>query len=758
MACWLADTRPKDGIAAYIQRFDPRFWTVNFPRPMMASVTTTGDDALRVDAAFYRSDDLAGLIWEAEDRHDHPLLAYETARDFRRCRLRFHWRSDGMKPLDAVHGPTLTIEGRDADGAPRTWYVRLWNYATGTPENAVIAIDFADVVGGFALPDDADPVYAGDVDRMFVSLVPREYDGSAAPLVEPQAGWVELSGIACDGPGAVLSLAETIVPPHGLEIATGYDDSYHLTPARLLRNALHLGYRGAINHYVGMSHYFRLAREGAALVVTSAGGALNVAAAAWHRDFAERAGALGYDLIWSLSYELFAEHAPDAWQQRAWDGTPGRTGWVPPSALLSPAEPAAMTYLQAVAVAFVAIAQAAGLMVRFQVGEPWWWTMPDGRPCLYDPAARAALGTLAVEIPSLRAPLSPEQTALLDAAGVMLAQSTAALTAAVRAVAPDAETLLLAYLPTILDPLMPEAKRANLPIGWAKPAFDVLQLEDYDWCALDNSAATARGVAAAAARLGYSDHEQHYLAGFVLRPEDRGQWAAIDAAAMRARDRGVARTFVWALPQVMRDGYVHFAGEDAVIAFDDVNFPLAPGREVAVIAEHSTAIVASAGGHEARNAAWQQARARYDVGPGIRSEAEIAQLLAFYRARMGPARAFRLRDPFDWRGDGERLGIGDGVRMRFALVKHYDTIARRITRPVAGTLTVLVDGHATAAFTLEPGGYVAFDAPPAAGAVITASFAFDVAVRFAEDSLSVNRATFLAGEAPSVPLVEVREA
>ena len=58
-----------------ISRFDPRFWTVNFPRPMMAAVTTIAPDALRVDCVFYRKDDLAGLIWEAEDRHDHPLLA-----------------------------------------------------------------------------------------------------------------------------------------------------------------------------------------------------------------------------------------------------------------------------------------------------------------------------------------------------------------------------------------------------------------------------------------------------------------------------------------------------------------------------------------------------------------------------------------------------------------------------------------------------------------------------------------------------------
>ena len=41
-----------------------------------------------------------------------------------------------------------------------------------SPEDAVVAIDFAALDGGFLLPGEADPVWAGDVDRMFVSLVP----------------------------------------------------------------------------------------------------------------------------------------------------------------------------------------------------------------------------------------------------------------------------------------------------------------------------------------------------------------------------------------------------------------------------------------------------------------------------------------------------------------------------------------------------------------------------------------------------------
>ncbi|SFK23246.1 TIGR02217 family protein [Sphingomonas sp. NFR04] len=752
MGWWLA-ARRRDQATGVISRFDPVYWTVNFPRPMMASVVTTAPDALRVDLVFQRRGDLAGLIWEAEDRWDHPLLAYATARDFRGCRLRFRWRSSGVIALDAVNGPVLTIEGRDEQGAPRSWYVRLWNYASGTPGDAEVTIDFTHVAGGFLLPGEADPVWAGDIDRMFVSLVPPGYvAGDTTPLAAAAEGWVELTGIACDGPGSVLTIGDVVVPEHGLSIATGYDDGYNQTPARLLRSILQLGYRGDILHYVGMSHYFRLEPASGGFYASLAGGPLNRACAAWHADFAARAKALGYGVIWSLSYELLDQHCWGDWKQRAADGSPALTGWSPPSTLLSPAHGGAMAYLRAVALAFVGIAQGAGLVVKFQIGEPWWWVMADGRLCIHDAAAQAALGNPAPQ--NLKGAVN---TAVLDAAGALLAASTMALRDAVKAAAPGAQVLLLTYLPTVLDPAMPEAKRANMPVGWASPAFDVLQLEDYDWAAAGNAAASERAVAAAQARLGYPAARQHYLAGFVLRAEDRLQWRAIADAAERGRTRGVAATFVWALPQVARDGFTHFDQEADVTPFDDVSFPIALGREAEVVPELSTAIVTSAGGAERRNAAWAQARTRYDVGPGVRSEGDIAALLAFYRARMGPARGFRLRDPFDYDAKDQPVGTGDGQTARFQLIKTYGDTVRRITRPVAGTVALKLNGAATSAFTLGAGGVVTLDVAPAAGVKLTASFLFDVPVRFAEDQLRVSRATFLAGAAASVPLVEIRE-
>ncbi len=776
MPYWLCDKRRGQALAS-LMRFDPRFWTLNFPRPMMASVVTTGPESLRVDAVFYRSDDLAGLIWESEDRWDHPLLAYETNRDYRRLTVRFRWRSSGIMPLDAINGPTLTIEGRDAAGTARAWYVRLWNYASGTPEDAVITLPFSALDGGFLLPGEADPVYAGDIDRMFISLVPPGYTGLPDDFVAGVEGWVELSDIRCDGEGVMLDTGDAMLPEHDLQMATGYDDAYNQTPARLLRQIQALGYRGTINHYVGMSHYFRLEPLAGAHYASLTGGALNTPCRAWHRDFAERAGAAGHDLIFSLSYELFDAHCWNDWKQRAANGDPALTGWSPPSTLLSPAHTGAMAYLQAVGRAFAFILKEAGLPVKFQVGEPWWWVMPDHRICLYDAAATAAFGALSVPIADIRGPKTAAQNAMLDRAGEMLAASTAALVAAAADEAGTApfESLLLVYLPTVLDPLSPEAKRANVPLAWAAPAFDVLQLEDYDWVTSANHGATDRAMPMMLSRLGYPVEEQHYFAGFVLRPEDKAQWRDIAFAADAARRRGTAQTYIWALPQVARDGFTYFSigteSEDDVQAFEDISFPIAIGQQAEVVTEFSTNIVSLMSGQERRNADWADARMTYDVAPGVRSETELSQLIAFFRARRGAAVGFRFGDPYDDSSNGgtgapvatdQLLGVGDAFRTEFALVKHYgsgsEAQVRRITRPRAGTVMVAIDGAPASGWALGDRGRIIFDNAPASGVTVTAGFRFDVPVRFASDRLDASRASFDAGDLSSVPLIEIKEA
>jgi len=771
MPFWLA--RERDGQDFdYIQRFDPRFWTVDFPRPAMASVVTTGADALRVELEFHHANALVGLIWASEDRLDHPLLAYETRRDYARTTLSFHWRSGGVLTLDAVHGPTLTIEGRDAAGAPRSWFVRLWNYAQGLPNDARVTLPFSALKGGWEADD---PVYPSDIDRMFISIAPPDYDPASEALLPASAdGWVELSGITCSGGNAMLEIGDVLVPPHDLHMATAYDDNYNQTPARLLRNIRALGYRGALIHYVGMSHYYRLARQADGSLLVAEPARLCGPAERWHADYFALCAAQGYHPIASLSYELFAEHCPAAWQQRFADGSPALTGWAPPSTLLSPAKAEAMEYLRAIAGEIVRLIEAAGLPVQFQIGEPWWWTTADGRIALYDAAARALFGGDPPEIGDLRQPLDPEQLALLDQAGAALAASTEALRDAVRAAASGpAEVLLLLFTPTALDPAMPELARALVPQGWAWPAYDRLQLEDYDWLTAGAEARRRAGYAMMQQRLGYPLARQDYLAGFVLNAGDADPyWRRIDAGVEEAATRGVARRFVWALPQVCRDGFTQLpvSGGDDMQAFDDVLYPLALGRDAGVSAEFSTSIAVTASGHERRGSHWSDARLHFDVGPGIRSEAELGTLIAFFRARRGAARAFRLRDPFDFSSNGmtgtptpadQLLGAGDGLTARFRLCKRYDgpePQVRWITRPRPGSVTVSVGGMPASGWVLEDGGWIALAEAPPIGAEVRAGFLFDVPVRFAADRLDVTGADFAAGEAPSVPLVEVREA
>lgn len=770
----------------WVKRFAPQLWTVDFPRPMMAALTTPVPAKARVDLAFLRRSDLAGLIWASEDRHSHPLLAYATERDYRGCELSFYWQSGpGLMPLDAVNGPTLTIEGRDEGGVPRTWFVRLWNYAEGRPDSARIRIDFDALDGGFLLPTEADRVWPGDIDRMFISLVPDGYDGIDQPLPEPVDTWVELSEIRCSGARGTIAIGDAYLPEHGIRIASGYDDSYNQAPERLVEQWLALGYRGVVNHYVGMSHFFALrwnAEEQRFLVAD--GTPLCRPAEVWHQRLAAALAGHGLGLILSLSYELFDEHAPAGWAQRDLDGRRAQTGYVPPSTLLSPCCAPAMQWLQDVARAFVSLAIEAGVETAFQVGEPWWWVGPDGRPCFYDSITVARWqqerGTSPPAMLDVLGARSADERDWLDWLGARLADSTLELVDAAReAAGAELATMLLFYAPQVLDRAMPDLLRANMPVGWALPAFDVLQLEDYTFVTDANEDGMERGQAAVDARLQYPRDRQHYLAGFVAdAARSADDWPRIANALDVAKRRGVAERFVWAWPQVARDGFVIFSldtadsSEDAVLQpFHDEPFPLELGLGAAGGPEFSTQIASLASGHEQRNAMWSAARLRYDAGVGIRSEADLARVIAFFRARRGQAQAFRFRDPMDHSSDAsgfgspgpldQPIGVGDGKRLRFPLVKRYGGIdgeERPVTRPVAETVRVAIAGsEQQSGWVLEELGIIRFDEPPPMGAEVSAGFLFDVPARFAVDRIEVALAGWAAGEVPSIPILEVRE-
>jgi uncharacterized protein (TIGR02217 family) len=199
------------------------------------------------------------------------------------------------------------------------------------------------------------------------------------------------------------------------------------------------------------------------------------------------------------------------------------------------------------------------------------------------------------------------------------------------------------------------------------------------------------------------------------------------------------------------------------MAFHQVRFPLDVALGARGGPERATDIVTLQSGREERNQRWAQSRRRYNAGYGIKSRADMQTVLAFFEERRGRFHSFLWRDGLDHSSNGQQpLGTGDGTTTAYQLIKRYgaafDPYDRPITKPVAATVDVYVDGTPTAAFAVDAlTGIVTFEAAPGVGAVLTASFEFDVPVRFDVDRLDIELSGFDAADAPAIPLLEVRE-
>jgi uncharacterized protein (TIGR02217 family) len=178
--------------------------------------------------------------------------------------------------------------------------------------------------------------------------------------------------------------------------------------------------------------------------------------------------------------------------------------------------------------------------------------------------------------------------------------------------------------------------------------------------------------------------------------------------------------------------------------------------------EFATTVVATGGGHEKRNVNWAAARGRWDVASGLKKQAQIDELIAFFRARRGKAYGFRFKDWTDYKATGQLLGTGDDALTQFQLVKHYPSGSviedRTITKPVAGTVKVYLDGiEQLSGWSVDTTtGLVTFDIAPALGVEVTADFEFDVPVRFDTDHMAVTIETYQLHNWQQIPIVEVR--
>lgn len=204
--------------------------------------------------------------------------------------------------------------------------------------------------------------------------------------------------------------------------------------------------------------------------------------------------------------------------------------------------------------------------------------------------------------------------------------------------------------------------------------------------------------------------------------------------------------------------------------FHDVRLPENISYGVVGGPLYSTSVQRTASGHERRNRNWRNSLHRWDLAHAFRQfspaavERDIAVLVAFFHARQGRTFAFRFKDWVDFQAEDQSLGTGDGATTVFQLVKWYGDAGgwykRDVTKPVAGTVTIFLDGVAQAgsAWSIDHlTGVVTLDTPPAVGVQVSASFEFDVPVRFDMDKMDIAVENYDQGEWTAIIVQEVRQ-
>lgn len=187
---------------------------------------------------------------------------------------------------------------------------------------------------------------------------------------------------------------------------------------------------------------------------------------------------------------------------------------------------------------------------------------------------------------------------------------------------------------------------------------------------------------------------------------------------------------------------------------------------------YQTEVVRMDSGHEKRLARWSYPLHEFDVVYGVKTQADLYDLLEFFHAASGRLDGFRFKDYADFKSaddmksavadTDQTLGTGDASEDAFQLIKTYtvgaNTKVRAITKPVPGTVVVSLDDVAQGSgWSIDTTtGLLTFTSPPGGGVVVKSGFEFDIPVRFDTDFLDVSWED-LALQSASVIVTELRQ-
>ncbi len=218
-------------------------------------------------------------------------------------------------------------------------------------------------------------------------------------------------------------------------------------------------------------------------------------------------------------------------------------------------------------------------------------------------------------------------------------------------------------------------------------------------------------------------------------------------------------------------------------AFHEVRFPELISWGAVGGAEWNTSIVEFATGKEQRNQNWSKSRMEWDVTQAVKTQTDLDELIAFFRARRGKFHGFRYQDFTDFKlvqevlqNSADDTFVGDGSTTIFNVVKRYELVSpppastdvrheeRRIFKLRGGAgdpLSILTEEFRVNGSPVSPSsvdrnaGTVTFSVAPTGGQVADITSEYDVPVRFGQDKMAVSIEDFNAYTWGSITLVGI---
>lgn len=334
------ETEPAGHEWERIPMFDGQLWFAIFQRPSKSAIRNSLTDGFTLTTKLFANNHIAQAVFNIDGneylpRHNKLKCFVEAhERDFTGHKMTFtlNMTSGTYRGADLPYGTSLTL----TDGTGREWYIRVYQYAdpnTATPDKLDVTLDFDNLYTGFG-PDDPlkEKVDVRDLRRISINVVDTDYfaiggyDGEGlpiedlppAPITEPKLGDVVMANIRCFNKATGVTKTHARGRPQNLDgtpyqtdlgIATSFDDIANTNPRRVVEDMYKLGYRGIINHYMGISNYPKLIfMPDTGQFQLSRTECLDEVVRLWHEDFFQQCVRLNFQCIVAVSMEVFYDY------------------------------------------------------------------------------------------------------------------------------------------------------------------------------------------------------------------------------------------------------------------------------------------------------------------------------------------------------------------------------------------------------------------------------------------------------------------